>query len=59
MEDREIFCWVCDRPTDHRGEHDGLLALGLVRDTTDGTEVTDLGRQAGREVVLKLKGMGF
>lgn len=35
-EDHVAFCFVCSRVTDHWGEHDGLVAAGMVRYAANG-----------------------
>jgi hypothetical protein len=48
MDYPEIVCYVCGRATDHRGEHENLLALDLVVDNETGTRWTNFGHHLQR-----------
>lgn len=33
----DAYCFICSRPTDHRGEHDDLVEAGLAEYHEDGS----------------------
>lgn len=62
MDDPEIICSVCGRATDHRGEHDDLVGLGLARYTENGVSWTRLGwhiRTVHPELVTQLHDISY